>query len=55
MIRKFGALALVLASVLALSACVVAPGPGYAGRSPCPGAWVPGHYGPYGWVRGHCA
>jgi hypothetical protein len=56
MIRKYGAIAMLLASALALSACVVAaPGP-YGGRPRCPGAWVPGHYGPEGfWHPGHCA
>jgi hypothetical protein len=55
MIRKFGVIAMLLASTLALSACVVA-GPGYYGGRPrCPG-WVPGHYGPEGmWHPGHCA
>jgi hypothetical protein len=53
MIRTLGALALLLASAMTLSACVVAPGP-YAGHPRCP--WVPGHYGPEGaWHPGHCA
>jgi hypothetical protein len=53
MIRKFGAAAVLLATAIALSACVVA-GPGYAGRPRCP--WVQGHYGPEGfWHPGHCA
>jgi hypothetical protein len=54
MLRKFGTVAVLLASAIALSACVVAPGPGYAGRPRCP--WVAGHYGPEGgWHPGHCA
>jgi hypothetical protein len=53
MIRRFGTLAILLVSALALSACVVAPGP-YGGRPRCPG-WVGGHYGPDGgWRPGHC-
>ncbi len=49
MIRKFGAIAILLAAAIGLSACVVAePGPVRVG---C----VPGHYGPYGaWHPGHC-
>jgi hypothetical protein len=51
MLRKFSAVAVLVASAIALSACVVAPGPG---RPRCPG-WVPGHYGPEGgWHPGHC-
>jgi hypothetical protein len=54
MIRNFGAAALLFASAIALSACVVA-GPGYAGHPRCPGGWVGGHYGPEGgWHPGHC-
>jgi hypothetical protein len=35
--------------VAMLSGCYVTPGPVYG-----PGAWVPGHYGPYGgWHPGH--
>ena len=54
MIRTLGVLAVLLASAMTLSACVVAgPGP-YAGHPRCP--WVPGHYGPEGgWHPGHCA
>jgi hypothetical protein len=53
MIRQFSAIALLLASAMALSACVVAPGP-YAGRPRCPG-WVPAHVGPNGVLHpGHC-
>ena len=53
MIRKFGAAAALLATAIALSACVVA-GPGYAGH-PAGCRWVGGHYGPEGgWHPGHC-
>ena len=44
--------AALLTATFALSACVVAPAPGY-GRPGC--FWVAGHYGPYGrWVPAHC-
>jgi hypothetical protein len=53
MIRKFGAAALLLASAIALSACIV-EGPGY-GHPRCPGGWVPPHTGPEGGFHpGHC-
>ncbi len=54
MIRKFGVVAALLASTLALSACVVAaPGPYYRGGPGC--GWVPAHYGPEGGFHpGHC-
>ena len=49
MIRTLGALALLLASAVTLSACVV-EGPGHPR---CPR--VEGHYGPEGaWHPGHC-
>jgi len=53
MLRKFGAVAVLLASAIALSACVVA-GPAYVGHPRCP--WVGGYYGARGvWHPGHCA
>jgi hypothetical protein len=54
MMRKIAAGAALLATAIALSACVVAPAPGYAGGPGC--HWVPGHYGPWGgWHPGPCA
>jgi len=50
-IRRIGALLMLALCLVSLSACVVAPAPGYYGR----GAWVPGHYNGWRWVPGHWA
>ena len=53
MIKRIGCLLMLALCVASLSACVVAPGPGYYGRAG--GGWVPGHYNGWRWVPGHWA
>jgi hypothetical protein len=49
--KLFLFLALATVSV-PLAGCVVVPAHPYAHPN---AVWVPGHWGPYGWVRGHWA
>ena len=53
MIRRVAALLMLGLCLVSLSACVIAPAPGYYGR---PGVvWVPGHWNGWRWVPGHWA
>ena len=50
MFCRLGCLLMLALCLASLSACVIAPAPGY-GRA----AWVPGHYNGWHWVPGHWA
>ena len=52
MIGRLGPSLLLAVCAIALSACVIAPGPVY-GRAG--GVWVPAHYNGWHWVPGHWA
>ena len=52
MVRRIATLLMLTLCLVSLSACVVAPAPGY-GR---PGVvWVPAHWNGWRWVPGHWA